>query len=111
MRHPVQCRHLEKKFRRLPGEGAGVHRRPEERLAAKEGGFGQTAPMIARLLFPPAPALLPERPQVLIPLPGSARAVAMLPDLGVAPWRNDRCGSALCECVVAVSLVIGPVGT
>src|SRR5712691_5940643 len=66
--------------------------------------------MIARLPFPPAPALLPDRPQVLIPLPGRPRAVAMLPDLGVPPRWNHGRGPALSQGVVTGPLVIGPVG-
>ena len=84
---------------------------PEERLTAKEGRFRQTAPMIARLLFPLAPALLPDCPQVLIPLPGGTRAVAMLPDLGVSPRRNHALGPARFQGVITLPLVIRPIRT
>src|SRR4051812_19002395 len=111
MSHTVQRCRFDEKFRRLPRECSGAQRRPKESLATKESSFRQTAPMIARVLFPPAATLVPDRPQVLIPLPGRARAVAMLPDLGVPTRRNDSLGPALCEHIVTPSLVIGPVGT
>src|SRR5262244_2298838 len=111
MRHPVQRRHLEKEFRRLLREGAGVHPRPEEGLAAKEGGLSQTPAMVARVLFPPPAPQAPDRPQVLIALPRRTLAVAVLPNLGVPARRHHRRGPARGECIVAGALVIGPGGT
>src|SRR5262245_19827958 len=111
MRHPIQCRRLEKQFRGLLRKGAGVHLRAEDSLTAKEGGLDQTAPMIPRLLFPAPPPLAPDGPQVLIPLPGRARALAMLPDLGIPARGHDSLGAALDQRIVAGALVIGPVGT
>src|SRR2546427_11955635 len=67
--------------------------------------------MIARILFPAAPPLAPDCPQVLIPLPRSTCAVTMLPNLGVSARRDHGGGPALGECVVALPLVIGPIGT
>src|SRR2546430_8601346 len=51
MRHTVQRGYLEKEFRRLLRKGAGAQRRSKDGLVAKEGRLGQTAPMIARILF------------------------------------------------------------
>src|SRR2546430_10438296 len=84
MRHTVQRGCFEKEFRRLLREGSGAQRRAKDGLAAKEGRLSQTAPMIARILFPAAPPLAPDCPQVLIPLPRSTCAVTMLPNLGVS---------------------------
>src|ERR1700730_1107555 len=100
MRHTVQRGCLEKEFRRLLREGSGAQRRSKDGLAAKEGRLGQTAPMIARILFPAAPPLAPDCSQVLIPLPRRARAVAMLPNLGVPARRYHSDGPALGECVI-----------
>src|SRR5215216_223107 len=111
MRHPIQRCHLEKEFRGLLREAAGPQGRSKDRLVAKEGRLSETAPMIARVLFPAAAALLSDRPQVLIPLPRGARAVPMLPDLGVAPRRNHGRGAALSQGIVTLALVIGPIGT
>src|SRR5712692_3069123 len=111
MCHPVQRCPLEKEFRRLLRKGSCAQRRAKDRLTAKEGRLGQTAAMIPRLLLPPPPAQTPNRPQVFIALPGGTPALAMLPNLGVPPRRNDRLGTALGQRVVAVPLVIGPVAT
>src|SRR3989441_8340050 len=111
MRHTVQRGCFEKEFRRLLREGSGAQRRAKDGLAAKEGRLSQTAPMIARILFPAAPPLAPDCPQVLIPLPRSTCAVTMLPNLGVSARRDHGGGPALGECVVALPLVIGPLGT
>jgi hypothetical protein len=88
-----------------------VQRRPKEGLETEESRLRQTPSMVARLLFPPASALVPDRPQVLVPLPGRTGAVAMLPNLGVPPRRNHGLGPALGQHVVTESLVIGPIGT
>src|SRR5262249_12664528 len=111
MGHPIQRRHFEEQFRGLLREGAGVHPRPKEGLAAKEGGLGQTAPRIARRPFPPPSPQASDRPQVLIPLPRRPRALAVLPNLGVPARRHHRRGPARGECIVAGALVIGPGGT
>src|SRR6267378_3172470 len=114
MRHTIQRRPLDKQFRRLLREGSRAQRRPEERLAAKEGRLGQTAAMIPRVLFPASPALLPNRPQVLIPLPGGARTVALLPELGVPPRRNHGLRpppSAVCATCAACSSRAGAPAT
>src|SRR3954468_14579386 len=104
LRHPIQRRHFEKQFCGLLREGPGVQRRPKEGLETEEGGLRQTPSMVARLLFPPASALVPDRPQVLIPLPGRTGAVAMLPNLGVPPRRDHGLGPALSQGVVTVPL-------
>src|SRR2546422_5497557 len=111
MRHPIQCRRFEEEFRGLLRELPRVQSWAKEGLEAKEGGFRQAAPMVPRLLFPAAPAVATDRPQVLIPLLGRRGTVAMVPDLGV-PARGDRgLGPAFLNRLVAAPLVIGPVGT
>src|SRR5438132_10250781 len=104
MRHPIQHRGLDEEFRGLLREVPRPQRRPKDGLAAKEGGFRQTPPMIARVLFPAPPAPAPDRPQILIPLPGSPCALAMLPDLGIPARRNHRRGPARCQRVVTPPL-------
>src|SRR5437867_4447217 len=111
MSHPVQRCCFEEELRSLLGELSRVQRRAKDRLAAEEGGFCQAAPMIPRLLLPAAPALATDRPQVLIPLPGRRGAVAVLPDFGVPPRRDDRLGPTPLNGLVTPPLVIGPVRT
>src|SRR5262249_43607631 len=111
MRHPIQRRHLEQQFRRLLREGTSLYHWAKDCLAAEEGRLGQAAPVIPRVLLPAAPPLLPDGPPVLIPLPGRACAVALLPDLGIAARGNHGCGSALGQGIVAGVLVLSPVRT
>src|SRR2546430_252446 len=111
MRHTVQRGYLEKEFRRRLRKGAGAQRRSKDGLVAKEGRLGQTAPMIARILFPAAPPLTPNCSQVLIPLPRRARTVAMLPNLSVSARRDHGGGPPPGECVGKLPPVISPLRT
>src|SRR3712207_4184216 len=95
LRHPIQGCHFQKELRRLLGKGPCRQGRPENRLETKEGRLGQTPPMITCLLFPLPPPQPPHRPQVFTPPPGLACRVAMPPDLGIAPGRDNRPGAVL----------------
>src|SRR5213083_3215290 len=111
MSHPIQRCRFDEEFGRLLREFPCTQGRPKEGLEAKESGFCQAPAMVPRLLLPSSPALLPDRPQVLISLPGWGGTVAMLPNLGV-PARGDHgLRPPLLDGVVAAPLVIGPIGT
>src|SRR5712692_6538970 len=110
MRHAIQCCRFNEEFRSLLRELPRGQRRPKDRLDTEEGRLSKTTPRIPRLLFPPPPPRAPDRPQVLIALPGRARTGAMVPDLGIPARRKHCCGAALFERFVTPPLVIGTIG-
>src|SRR5712692_2470211 len=110
MRHAIQCCRFNEEFRSLLRELPRGQRRPKDRLDTEEGRLSKTTPRIPRLLFPPPPPRAPDRPQVLIALPGRARTGDTVPDLGIPARRKHCCGAALFERFVTPPLVIGTIG-
>lgn len=95
VRHPKMCHPVErgtsyKHLRHLPLKLTRTHSRPEYRLDPKHLRLGQTPAVIATFFLPLFAPDSTDSPQVLISDKPLAFAVAVLPNLGVAP-RWDGC--------------------
>src|SRR5262245_11670991 len=107
--HPIERHTVHQQLRGLSGEAARRDFLPENDLLAEHRGLRQAAAMIANFFLPSRTPDLSNAAQVLITHQSFGFAVAVLPNLRVALWRDGRRGVPRAERLVAVALVIGAV--
>src|SRR5579871_2132343 len=109
-RHQVEGSTPYEQFDRLTVKIPRTQPLREAGLETKHACLGQTALMIARLLFPTLAAYFADGSQVLVTIQALLLGVGMHPDTRSLPRRNKGFGPLLPDGLVAVAGVISPIG-
>ncbi len=110
LNHPVERSTFDEQLHRLIVKFTCTQIAAKNRLEAEHGSFCNRTTMIARIPFPVLASMLADRAQIFIAWMRLVLAITMLLNHRILAWRNHRLGSFGCNLVIAMAMVVCPIG-